>query len=119
MTTIFQQAAADIESVWAKGEAVIDKDVTVIAAAAKTFFTTIEPSVLSSLLQLAADAGDDLITNPGTIFTSLLNQAEALGSALWNTLEPAVKTAALNAVVSIAQVNAAAAGVAPAVVPAS
>lgn len=111
---LLQTAAAEIESIWQQVETVVEADVKVVAAAAKTFFTAVEPSVLSALLQVAADAGDDLITSPGTVFTDLLNQAEALGSSLWNTLEPQAKTSALQAVVSIAAVNAAAAGVAPA-----
>lgn len=114
MSTIFEKAAADIEAAWAKVETVIDADAQVIASAAKSFFTAVEPSVLSALLQLAADAGDDLISNPGTVFTNLLNQAETLGSALWATLAPQAKTAALNAVTAIATVNATATGTAPA-----
>ena len=105
MTTIFQQAAADIEEVWAKVETVAEADVQVLASAAKTLFTTIEPSLLSMLLGLATDAMTDAL-DPGALATTLLGQAEAAGSALWNSLVPQAKTAAVNAIAAIGALNA-------------
>ena len=117
---LLQTVAADVEAIWTKVEAVAESDVQVIATAAKSFLTTIEPSLLSTLLTVANDAVADLL-DPATLMTNLLNQAEAAGSALWNTLAPEAKTAAVNAVAAIAAVNTAAvaAATAPSSTPAT
>jgi len=118
MTTTLAQLAADVKVVWAKVEAVAEADETVIATALKGLLTTIEPSLLSALVTIANDAVADLM-DPASLATTLLGQAEAAGSALWNTLAPAAKSAVVGAIANIAAVNQAAiAPTAPATTPA-
>ena len=111
---ILQTAAADIEAAWSKVETVVEADAQVIATAAKAFFTKVEPSLLASLVTIATQAAADAIAlvegamNPAQLATTLLGQAEAAGSALWNLLEPQAKSAAVTAIVAIGQLNAAA-----------
>ena len=98
MTNFFTQAAADVEAEWNKIEGIVEADVVTIANAAKGFFISVEPELLAALSTLASAAIADLMGNPAAAFTTLLGQAENMGSALWNTLEPQAKTVLLNTV---------------------
>ena len=115
---VFERALTDIQGFIAKAEGIAEEDLQALAKAAKGFFTTIEPTLLSALLQAAEQVGVALISDPGNAMTTILNELEADASALWTTLKPEAQTAAINAVAGVVALNATQAGVtAPAPAP--
>jgi hypothetical protein len=102
MTTTFEQAVTDIKAEWTKFEGWAENEEAVIATAAKNFYSNFEPKLLADLTTLANDLKQDLVDNPSTAFTTLLQQAENLGSEAWNAMKPALQTSLLQTIAGAA-----------------
>lgn len=95
MTTTLEQAVNDIKTEWKKLENWAEGEEAVVATALGDFWKTMSAKLASDLTTLANDMKQDLIDNPSTAFTKLLNQAEALGSEEWMEMKPQLQTSIL------------------------
>lgn len=106
MTSIIRQAVDKIEAIFTTVEGDIKAEFVVLDTAVGNFLNQVKPQLLADLTSLAKAAEQDLISDPGKAFTTLLNQAENLASTEWKAMEPTVQTAVLQAISSMIQVGA-------------